>query len=170
MAVRIGGARIWHLCRRRLHRCSSGGLVVQASGAEASSAKDALAAAQTAKTNAENEKVRSREDRRLELERLRTAQAAELLSLTESSSAQLKKARDEIAKLQSDATQSNEVGAWSMRACGCAQRRVRLRWAGSTPAKAPARCCFAASAARDDRCKKDARRFGETARLVRPPS
>lgn len=170
MAGRIGGARIWHLCRRRLHRCSSDGLVVQASEAEASSAKDALAAAQTAKTNAENEKVRSREDRRLELERLRTAQAAELLSLTESSSAQLKKARDEIAKLQSDATQSNEVGAWSMRACGCAQRRVRLRWAGSTPAKAPARCCFAASAARDDRCKKDARRFGETARLVRPPS
>ena len=93
-----------------LHRCSSDGLVV----------------AQTAKTDAENEKDRSLEDHHLKLEGLRTDHAAALQSLTESSSAQLQTARDEIAKLQSDAAQSDEVGACSMRACGCAQRRVSL--------------------------------------------
>jgi hypothetical protein len=89
---------------------------------------------------AENEKARSRDARRLELENLGTAHAAALLSLKESSSAQLQTARDEIATLQSDAAQSNEVGACSMRACGCAQRRVRLRCAGSPQAKESARC------------------------------
>jgi hypothetical protein len=138
-----------------LHRCSSDGLVV----------------AQTAKTDAENEKDRSLEDHHLKLEGLRTDHAAALQSLTESSSAQLQTARDEIAKLQSDAAQSDEVGACSMRACGCAQRRVRLRCAGSPQAKESAQYCLAASAAaREARCTKDARRFGETARLVRPPS
>ena len=36
---------------------------------------------------------------------------------------QLKKAREENAERQSAETRRIQVGAWSMRACGCAQRR-----------------------------------------------
>jgi len=39
-------------------------------------------------------------------------------------SQQLKKAREENAERRSAETRRTEVGAWSMRACGCAQRRL----------------------------------------------